>query len=115
MRNRPFAAAFFAAVTFSAMAFSAPVAMAQQPPSQPGEDVMPANASTCLSCHGTGARPVLADVPVIAGQQPLYLRNALTAYSTGRRTGGQALVMQEIVKTLSAEDIDALAEWFGGQ
>lgn len=105
------------AVFIAALALAAPVAQAQQPPDTPqaADDTMPTIAATCLSCHGTGGRPALEDVPIIAGQQPLYLRNALLAYSTGRRTGGQALVMQEIVKTLSAEDIDALAHWFGGQ
>lgn len=108
---------FLTAVPLIALIAAAPAAFAQQPPDPPGthDDAMPAVASTCLSCHGTGARPALEDVPIIAGQQPLYLRNALLAYSTGRRTGGQALVMQEIVKTLSTEDIDALAHWFGGE
>jgi len=105
------------AVLVVGLTLVAPVAQGQQPPGPAplSDDTMPVIAATCLSCHGTGGRPALEDVPVIAGQQPLYLRNALLAYSTGRRTGGQALVMQEIVKTLSADDIDALAHWFGGQ
>jgi cytochrome c553 len=101
------------------LAIAATVAQAQQPPepSVPaglGGD-MPAAASSCLSCHGVDGRPILIDVPIIAGQQPIYLRNALRAYRSGTRTGGQALVMQEIVKTLSDDDMDALASWFGGQ
>ncbi|KPQ08482.1 MAG: Cytochrome c553 [Rhodobacteraceae bacterium HLUCCA12] len=106
------------AILIGALAMAAPAVQAQQPPDdndRSDEDAMPAIASICLSCHGTGGRPALEDVPIIAGQQPRYLRSALLAYSTGRRTGGQALVMQEIVKTLSEDDIDALADWFGGQ
>lgn len=76
---------------------------------------MPSSASTCLSCHGANGDPPLLDVPIIAGQQELYLRNALHAYRAGHRTEGQALVMQQIVKTLGDDEIDALAKWFGEQ
>lgn len=93
---------------FVAFLATAP-ALAQVAPS------MPAAAATCLSCHGANGRPTLADVPIIAGQQPLYLASALQAYKTGRRTEGQALVMQEMVKGLTNDDIDALANWFGAQ
>ena len=76
---------------------------------------MPAKASQCLSCHGSDGNPSLADVPIISGQQPVYLQNALDAYKSGARSGGQALVMQEMVKDLSADDIKTLATWFGAQ
>lgn len=78
-------------------------------------DTMPATASHCLSCHGADGHPALADVPIIAGQQPLYLANALTAYRDGSRSVGQALVMAEMVRGLSDDDIAALAKWFGDQ
>ncbi len=76
---------------------------------------IPPIGSQCLSCHGTDGRPALADVPIIAGQQPIYLANALRHYKSGQRTGGQALVMQEMVKDLTDKDIEALAIWFGEQ
>jgi len=88
-----------------------PAAIAQD--ALPG--AMPATASRCLSCHGADGHPALADVPIIAGQQPLYLSNALTAYRDGHRTFGQALVMVEMVRGMSDEDIAALAKWFGDQ
>ncbi|WP_336083373.1 c-type cytochrome [Thalassospira sp. CH_XMU1448-2] len=75
---------------------------------------MPVAASQCLSCHGTNGNPALKDVPILLGQQPLYLENAIRAYQEGRRTGGQALVMHEIVKDLSDADVKAIATWFGG-
>jgi cytochrome c553 len=78
-------------------------------------DAMPATASKCLSCHGADGHPALADVPVIAGQQELYLINALTAYRDGNRSFGQAQVMAEMVRGLSDADIAALAKWFGDQ
>lgn len=78
-------------------------------------DAMPTTVSRCLSCHGADGRPALADVPIIAGQQPLYLTNALTAYRDGGRSVGQALVMAEMVRGMSDDDIAALAQWFGDQ
>jgi len=76
---------------------------------------LPAQASKCLSCHGANGRPALAEVPIIAGQQPAYLANALRAYRDGSRSGGQALVMQEMARGLADDDIAALAAWFGDQ
>jgi cytochrome c553 len=76
---------------------------------------MPANASQCLSCHSANGWPALADVPIIAGQQELYLVNALKAYRDGNRAFGQALVMAEMTRNLSDADIAALAQWFGDQ
>lgn len=79
------------------------------------DDTMPPLGAQCLSCHGSDGRPALADVPIIAGQQPLYLANALKAYRDGKRAAGQAMVMHEIVKNTTDAEIDALAQWFGGQ
>ena len=76
---------------------------------------VPAVAAPCLSCHSVDGRPVLPDVPIIAGQQSAYLVSALKSYRVGgTRTGGQALVMQQFVKDLSDSDIVLLAHWFGG-
>jgi cytochrome c553 len=80
-----------------------------------GATDMPALGARCLPCHGAEGRPALADVPVIAGQQPLYLANAIRAYRDGHRAAGQALVMHEIVKDVTDADIEALATWFGAQ
>lgn len=79
------------------------------------DDAMPPLGAQCLSCHGSDGRPALADLPVIAGQQPLYLANALKAYRDGKRAAGQAMVMHEIVKNTTDAEIEALAQWFGGQ
>jgi cytochrome c553 len=76
---------------------------------------MPALGARCLPCHGADGRPALADVPIIAGQQPLYLANAIRAYRDGQRASGQALVMHEIVKDTTDAEIEALAQWFGAQ
>lgn len=76
---------------------------------------MPDLGARCLPCHGADGRPALSDVPIIAGQQPLYLANAIRAYRDGQRASGQALVMHEIVKDATDADIEALAQWFGAQ
>ncbi|WP_052741737.1 c-type cytochrome [Kiloniella litopenaei] len=90
-------------------------AIADTAASSPTPNPIPASGSQCLSCHGEDGRPALADVPIIAGQQPIYLANALRHYKNGQRTGGQALVMQEMVKDLTDKDIEELAKWFGEQ
>ena len=76
---------------------------------------IPVTVPQCLSCHGANGRPALADVPIIAGQQELYLVNALKAYRDGGRASGQALVMAEMVHRLSDNEIVELAKWFGEQ
>lgn len=76
---------------------------------------VPGTAHQCFSCHSATGEPLLADVPIIAGQQPLYLYNALQHYKNGTRTGGQALVMQEIIKDLNDKELKTLADWFGRQ
>lgn len=77
------------------------------------QEVMPPSAAPCLSCHGADGRTVLADVPIIAGQQVAYLVHALTSYRDGNRKGGQALVMQQFAKDLDDREIARLARWFG--
>lgn len=79
------------------------------------DDAAPTIAMQCLSCHSATGQPLLEDVPIIAGQQPVYLFNALTHYKNGTRTAGQALVMQEMVKDLTVDDLKILADWFGAQ
>ncbi len=78
------------------------------------ETGVPTVAAPCLSCHSADGRPVLPDVPIIAGQQSAYLVSALRSYRVGgSRSAGQALVMQQFVKDLSDSDILLLARWFG--
>lgn len=76
------------------------------------QDVIPPAAAPCISCHSVDGRPLLADVPIIAGQQVAYLVRALTSYRDGTRSGGQALVMQQFAKDLDDQQIATLARWF---
>ncbi len=104
-----------ATVGMAGSMFLSTAALAQSSKTAPEPTPIPASGAQCLSCHGEDGRPELADVPIIAGQQPIYLANALRHYKSGERTGGQALVMQEMVKDLTDKDIEALAKWFGEQ
>ncbi|NTX25710.1 c-type cytochrome [Burkholderia pyrrocinia] len=64
----------------------------------------------CVSCHGANGRDTAASkYPKIGGQNPAYLVAALTAYREGRRTGGDAPIMESMAKQLSNIDIANLA------
>ncbi len=78
-------------------------------------DPIPNKGAPCLSCHGQDGQPQLEDVPILAGQQPVYLINAIKHYKAGERTGGQAPIMTAMVKDLTDAEIEALANWFGRQ
>lgn len=68
--------------------------------------------ATCARCHGTdGAGRGAAPLPVLAGQRPQYLRNALAAYADGRRHSG---IMEPVSAPLDAASIDALADYYAG-
>ncbi len=76
------------------------------------EDAVPASVSSCVSCHSADGNPLVAGVPILAGQREEYLVNALKAYRAGRRSGGGADVMQRYAKTLNDTDIQEIARWF---
>lgn len=73
----------------------------------------PPQAAQCVSCHGIDGRSPIDYVPIIHGQQPAYLRQALMDYRDGRRSHGRAPVMTRFLSGLSDSEIDALADWFG--
>lgn len=68
-----------------------------------------AKAGMCMGCHGNklqGNGPM----PKLAGQQPQYISKQLSNFKSGSRKAGQ---MNAIAKSLSDEDIKALAEYVG--
>ena len=68
-----------------------------------------AKAGMCMGCHGNqlqGNGPM----PKLAGQQPQYISKQLGDFKSGSRKAGQ---MNAIAKSLSDEDIKALAEYVG--
>jgi cytochrome c553 len=85
---------------------AAPGTAAEAPPSRP------AQLGLCASCHGDEGRTGTPGTPRLAGQDPLYLREALGAYRDGRRDHA---AMRAIAGALDAADIAALADWYAKQ
>lgn len=96
--NRILFAAALAAATFPAV--SADVAA-------------PEKAALCAACHGAGgAKPILPEYPVLAGQYANYLAHALHEYKDGKRKNP---VMNAQAAGLSDAEIKALASYFAAQ
>ena len=63
----------------------------------------------CATCHGADGLPVVEKVPIIAGQQKLFLRHGLGEFRSGLRASD---LMGPIAKNLSGDDMEALAAYF---
>ncbi|MBM4226176.1 MAG: c-type cytochrome [Gammaproteobacteria bacterium] len=71
--------------------------------------------AACAACHGeNGAKPIMAEYPIIAGQYADYLASALRAYRDGRRNNA-VMASQLLALQLSDSDIDRLADHFSKQ
>jgi cytochrome c553 len=94
------------------LAIIAAPALAQQSVQKAGGS--PAFVSMCVGCHGIPyyqtAFPQVYHVPKIAGQSQQYIVNALKAYKAGERSHP---TMQGIAKSLSDQDMAALAAYYG--
>jgi cytochrome c553 len=70
-------------------------------------------AQVCGACHGPeGNKPSAPDQPVLAGQYPDYLVQALGDYKSGRRNNP---IMKAFASQLSAQDMEDLAAWFSSR
>lgn len=71
--------------------------------------------SMCIGCHGIpgykASFPSVYSVPMISGQSPKYLENALMAYKKGDRSHP---TMRGIAASLSDQDMADLAAFYGG-
>ncbi len=73
----------------------------------------PPATQTCVACHGAdGATAVLPDYPVLAGQYPDYLVQALKDYKSGRRKNP---IMAGIIAGVQEKDFEAIAQFFARQ
>ncbi|HEX9138710.1 MAG TPA: cytochrome c [Steroidobacteraceae bacterium] len=66
----------------------------------------------CGACHGKDGVGITPDYPTLAGQHVDYLMRALHEYQKGDRKNP---VMATFVSTLTAADIQELAEYYGAQ
>ena len=70
-------------------------------------------AQVCAACHGPeGNKPSAPDQPVLAGQYPDYIVQALSDYKSGRRANP---IMKGFASQLSRQDMEDLAAWFSSQ
>ena len=70
-------------------------------------------AQVCGACHGPeGNKPSAPDQPVLAGQYPDYLVQALGDYMSGRRSNP---IMKGFAAQLSKQDMEDLAAWFSSR
>jgi cytochrome c553 len=70
-------------------------------------------AAVCTACHGEGgAKPVMPQTPILAGQYADYIVHALEAYKKGAR---QSPLMSPMAQPLTEEDIHNLAAYFSQQ
>ncbi len=71
-----------------------------------------AKSAMCVGCHGVAGKSMIPAYPNLAGQNSLYLENALNAYKNKHRTGTQASIMQGMAAGLNDNEIKNLAAYF---
>ena len=95
---------------FALFALALP-ALAQAPAGN--ADAAKSKISMCIGCHGIPGYktvyPHVYQVPMITGQQPVYLVNALQAYKSGARSHPS---MRGVAQSLSDQDIADLAAYY---
>lgn len=67
----------------------------------------------CASCHGEESN--LLFTPILHGQEPLYLKNALSKFKSDQRTDHLMGVMGEISKGLNKEEINAVSTYLASK
>ena len=91
-------------------------ALAQAPAPVGNAEAAKSKISLCTGCHGIPgyktAYPYVYHVPMITGQQPVYLVNALQAYKSGARSHPS---MRAIARSLSEQDMADLAAYYSSE
>jgi cytochrome c553 len=71
-----------------------------------------AKVAVCTACHGPKGQSTNPAWPSLAGQTARYIEIELRDFQSGRRADP---LMSPVAKTLSAQDVQALAEYFSAQ
>lgn len=71
-----------------------------------------AKSAACSICHGADGKAQIGFYPNLAGQNEVYLLNALKAYRNGDRKGSYASMMTPNVAALGDEDLADLAAYY---
>jgi cytochrome c553 len=91
-------------------------ALAQAPASAGNAQAATSKISMCTGCHGIPGYktvyPHVYYVPMINGQQPVYIVNALHAYKSGARSHPS---MRAIAQSLSEQDMADLAAYYSSE
>lgn len=67
---------------------------------------------SCMACHGTRGASTQQAIPIIGGQNDVYISLSMKAYRAGTRP---STIMERIAKGYSTKEIDALAAYFSSQ
>ena len=98
---------------FMLIALAVP-ALAQAPAGN--ADAAKSKISMCTGCHGIPGYktvyPQVYQVPMITGQQPVYIVNALQAYKSGARSHPS---MRGVAQSLSDQDMADLAAYYSSE
>ncbi len=68
--------------------------------------------SRCARCHGINGNSTDPRFPMLAGQDEIYLINAMQAYATGERSNS---TMRKMAEPLSEMDIERIGSYFASQ
>ena len=86
--------------------------LASMPLAHAGDPAVEQIASTCDACHGPHGQSSNPTLPSLGGQTSQYIYEQLRDFGAGRR---QSATMTPIAKTLSSDDMQKLADYFGQQ
>jgi cytochrome c553 len=73
------------------------------------------NIPACSQCHGTAMTGVAPAMPGLLGLPRDYLLAQFGAWRNGERRAAAPDCMAEVAKSLSAEDVTAMATWLSSQ
>jgi sulfide dehydrogenase cytochrome subunit len=90
----------------------AALAVATSAAAKPRKPLAPPSAKLCESCHGVAGVATAPGVPHLDGQIPENTQDALEKFKLGKRP---STAPQHIDPALTAEEIDALAKYYGAQ